>query len=84
MASGRMRRNPAAVVPETANGCLCSFAVQVNSPGFRTDLMLRLLEGGKVTDHRDYHTVHSPQNPAFWWGNFLLIPEEALRDEAGR
>jgi GNAT superfamily N-acetyltransferase len=59
-------------------------AVRVNSPGFRTDLMLRLLEGGKAVDHGDYLTLHSPQNPAFWWGNFLLMPESALRDGADR
>ena len=59
-------------------------AVRVNSLGFRTDLMLRLLEGGKVTDYGDYLTLHSPRNPAFWWGNFLLMPEWALRDEADR
>jgi GNAT superfamily N-acetyltransferase len=57
-------------------------AMRVNSLGFRTDLMLRLLEGGQVVDHGDYLTLHSPQNPAFWWGNFLLMPESALRDEA--
>jgi GNAT superfamily N-acetyltransferase len=59
-------------------------AVRVNSLGFRTDLMLRLLEGGKAVDHGDYLTLHSPQNPAFWWGNFLLMPESALSDEAHR
>ena len=57
-------------------------AVRVNSLGYRTDLMLRLLEGGKAVDHGDYLTLHSPQNPTFWWGNFLLMPESALRDEA--
>ena len=56
--------------------------VRVNSLGFRTDLMLRLLEGGKAVDHGDYLTLHSPQNPLFWWGNFLLMPESALRDQA--
>jgi GNAT superfamily N-acetyltransferase len=56
--------------------------VRVNSLGFRTDLMLRLLEGGQVVDYGDYLTLHSPQNPMFWWGNFLLMPESALRDEA--
>jgi len=59
-------------------------AVRVHSLGFRTDLMLRLLEGGQAVDHGDYLTLHSPQNPTFWWGNFLLMPESALRDEADR
>jgi ribosomal protein S18 acetylase RimI-like enzyme len=57
--------------------------VRVNSLGFRTDLMLRILEGSEVADHGEYLTVRSPANPTFWWGNFLLMPEPALRDDAG-
>jgi ribosomal protein S18 acetylase RimI-like enzyme len=56
--------------------------VRVDSLGFRTDLMLRFLEGGKIVDHGGFLTVCSPENPAFWWGNFLLMPESALRDDA--
>jgi GNAT superfamily N-acetyltransferase len=56
--------------------------VRVDSLGFQTDLMLRLLEGSKIVDHGGYLTVRSPGNPTFWWGNFLLMPESALRDEA--
>jgi ribosomal protein S18 acetylase RimI-like enzyme len=56
--------------------------VRVDSLGFRTDLMIRVLEGSKIVDHGDYLTVCSPGNPSFWWGNFLLMPESALRDEA--
>jgi GNAT superfamily N-acetyltransferase len=56
--------------------------VRVTSLGFRTDLMLRALEGSKTVDHGGYLTVCSPANPTFWWGNFLLMPEPALRDEA--
>jgi ribosomal protein S18 acetylase RimI-like enzyme len=58
--------------------------VRVNSLGFRTDLMLRTLEGSEVADHGEYLTVRSPGNPTFWWGNFLLMPESALRDDAAR
>lgn len=56
--------------------------VRVNSLGFRTDLMLRFLEGSNIVDHGGYLTICSPGNPTFWWGNFLLMPESALRDEA--
>ena len=56
--------------------------VRVDSLGFRTDLMLRVLEGSTVVDHGGYLTVCSPGNPSFWWGNFLLMPESALRDDA--
>ena len=41
--------------------------------------MLRVLEGSEVTDHPAYLAVASPANPAFWWGNFLLLPAQAAR-----
>jgi GNAT superfamily N-acetyltransferase len=47
--------------------------VDVRSLGYRTDLMVRLLEGSQVEDRGDYLAVRSPQNPTFWWGNFLLL-----------
>jgi len=47
--------------------------VQVRSLGFQTDLMLRRLAGARVTDRSDYLVVETPQNPAFYWGNFLLL-----------
>jgi GNAT superfamily N-acetyltransferase len=47
--------------------------VRVRSLGFRTDVALRVLEGGQVTDRGDYLVVRSPGNPGFWWGNFLLL-----------
>jgi ribosomal protein S18 acetylase RimI-like enzyme len=56
--------------------------VRVESLGYRTDLMLRKLEGSSITDMGDYLIVASPSHPDFWWGNFLLGPESAVRDEA--
>jgi ribosomal protein S18 acetylase RimI-like enzyme len=47
--------------------------VRVTSLGFRTDLALRVLEGGQVTDRGDYLVIRSPGNPDFWWGNFILM-----------
>jgi ribosomal protein S18 acetylase RimI-like enzyme len=35
--------------------------------------MIRLLEGSRVDDRGDYLVVRSPQNPTYWWGNFLLL-----------
>jgi len=58
-------------------------AVDVTSLGYRTDLMLRALEGSEVGDHPGYVTVRTPANPEFWWGNFLLLPPRAARNEAG-
>jgi GNAT superfamily N-acetyltransferase len=50
-----------------------ALAVEVRSLGYRTDLMVRLLEGSLVQDRGDYLVVRSPDNPTYWWGNFLLI-----------
>ena len=41
--------------------------------GFRTDVALRVLEGAQVTDRGDHLVIRSPDNPAYWWGNFLLL-----------
>ena len=43
--------------------------------GFRTDIELRILEGGELTEHADCAVLRSPDNPAFRWGNFLLLPD---------
>jgi GNAT superfamily N-acetyltransferase len=52
--------------------------VDVRSLGYRTDLMIRALEGSQVEDRGDYLVVRSPHNPSYWWGNFLLLqPPEA-------
>src|SRR5260370_12802330 len=53
--------------------------VDVRSLGYRTDLMVRLLDGSQVEDRGDYLAVRSPQNPTFWWGNFLLMSATPLR-----
>jgi GNAT superfamily N-acetyltransferase len=58
--------------------------VDVVSLGYRTDLMLRALEGSEVADHPGYVTVRTPANPEFWWGNFLLLPARAVHGEAAR
>src|SRR6266705_1791284 len=57
--------------------------MQVTSLGFRTDLALRVREGAEITDRGDYTVVRSPDNPTFWWGNFLLLagwPEPGTGD----
>jgi len=48
-------------------------AVNVVSLGYRTDLMVRAMEGSEVTDCGDHIVVRSPAHPAYWWGNFLLL-----------
>jgi ribosomal protein S18 acetylase RimI-like enzyme len=47
--------------------------VRITSLGFRTDVALRVLEGAEVTDRGDYLVIRTPDNPEFWWGNFLLL-----------
>jgi GNAT superfamily N-acetyltransferase len=47
--------------------------VEVTSLGYRTDLMVRRMEGSEVTDYPDHLVVRSPQHPGFWWGNFILL-----------
>jgi hypothetical protein len=57
--------------------------MQVTSLGFRTDVALRVGEGAEVADRGDYLVVRTPDNPDYWWGNFLLLaawPEPGTGD----
>ena len=47
--------------------------MRITSLGFRTDVALRVLEGAEVADRGNYLVVRTPDNPDFWWGNFLLL-----------
>jgi len=44
--------------------------------------MIRLLEGSKAEDRGDYLVVSTPQNPTYWWGNFLLLAQPPQPGEA--
>src|SRR3954452_23723173 len=47
--------------------------MDVRGLGWRADLAL-LEISGSVLDNRDDHVVvRTPDNPSFWWGNFLLL-----------
>jgi len=52
--------------------------------GWRTDLAVRRAGGSSVDEHADHLVVRSPDNPAFHWGNFLLVTDQALVDDADR
>jgi GNAT superfamily N-acetyltransferase len=39
--------------------------------------MVRAAEGSQIIDHGDCIAIHSPANPSYWWGNFLLLPAQA-------
>ena len=47
--------------------------MEVRSLGYRTDLMIRTLEGSEIEDRGDYLVIRSSSNPTYWWGNFLLL-----------
>jgi GNAT superfamily N-acetyltransferase len=56
----------------------------LRSLGYRTDLMIRVLEGSQVADRGDYLVIRTAANPTYWWGNFLLLaepPDPASSDE---
>ena len=56
--------------------------MDISSLGLRTDVALRQLSGSEVEDHGDHLVVRTPDNPQFWWGNFVVAPA-APHDEAG-
>jgi len=49
--------------------------VDVQSLGYRTDLMVRRLAGSEIVDRGDYVVVRTPGNPTFYWGNFVLFAD---------
>jgi GNAT superfamily N-acetyltransferase len=56
--------------------------VKVTSLGYRTDLMVRRMEGSEVADYADHVVVRSPGHPGFWWGNFILLAASPQPREA--
>ncbi|GAB2644785.1 GNAT family N-acetyltransferase [Kribbella swartbergensis] len=47
--------------------------MKIESLGFRTDLLLLKLGGSEFEDAGEYIVVRTPDNPGYWWGNFLLF-----------
>lgn len=47
--------------------------MNVRSLGFRTDLALLVQAGSLVEDHGDHLVVRTPDNPTYFWGNFVLF-----------
>lgn len=45
------------------------------SLGFRTDLMLLRMQGSTVQRRQGYVVARTPDNPTYYWGNFLLLDE---------
>jgi ribosomal protein S18 acetylase RimI-like enzyme len=55
--------------------------VQIESLAFRTDLALLELAGSEVEDQETHIAVRTPDNPTYWWGNFLLFPNAPSRGD---
>ena len=45
----------------------------VKSVAFITDVAIRRMEGASATERDGYLVIRTPDNPGFWWGNFLLL-----------
>jgi ribosomal protein S18 acetylase RimI-like enzyme len=55
--------------------------MDVRSLAFRTDLALLALGGSVIEDRGSLLAVHTPDNPAYYWGNFYLLAEPPAEDE---
>lgn len=55
--------------------------MDVASLAFRTDLALRRIAAAQIDDRGDHLVVRSPDNPLFWWGNFLLLASAPPADD---
>jgi ribosomal protein S18 acetylase RimI-like enzyme len=55
--------------------------MEIESLAYRTDLALLELAGSEVEDHRSHIAVRTPDNPGYWWGNFLLFPAAPTRED---
>lgn len=47
--------------------------MEIRSLGLRTDVALLELGGSVVEDRDDHLVVRTPDNPTYWWGNFVLV-----------
>lgn len=56
--------------------------MKVTSLGFRTDLALLQHTGSEVEDHDDHLVIRTPENPSYFWGNFVLFAHAPTVDRA--
>ena len=47
--------------------------MEIQGLGWRTDLALLEISGSVLEDRGDHVVVRTPDNPTFWWGNFLML-----------
>jgi GNAT superfamily N-acetyltransferase len=48
--------------------------MDVSSLGLATDLMLLRLGDSSIEDRGDHLIARTPDNPDYWWGNFIALP----------
>jgi RimJ/RimL family protein N-acetyltransferase len=58
--------------------------MEITSLAYRTDLAMLEHSGSTIEDHGAYVVVRTPDNPTFWWGNHLLLPEGAVDEVRAR
>jgi len=58
--------------------------MDVRSLGLRTELALRTLAGSLVEDRGDHLVVRTPDNPTFWWGSCLVLPQAPANAASAR
>jgi ribosomal protein S18 acetylase RimI-like enzyme len=49
--------------------------MEIRSLAYRTDLAMLERSGSEISDRGTHLVVRTPDNPTFWWGNYLLLPE---------
>ncbi|MFI7065336.1 GNAT family N-acetyltransferase [Kribbella sp. NPDC050124] len=47
--------------------------MKIENLGWRTELLVLELSGSVLEDTGDHVVVRTPDNPGYWWGNFLLF-----------
>jgi ribosomal protein S18 acetylase RimI-like enzyme len=47
--------------------------MDIKGLGWRTDVALLEISGSVLEDRGDHLVVTTPDNPTFWWGNFVLL-----------
>jgi GNAT superfamily N-acetyltransferase len=52
--------------------------------GWLTDIAVLRLSGALIEDRGDHLVVTSPDNPGYYWGNFLLVTDPQARNDAQR
>jgi ribosomal protein S18 acetylase RimI-like enzyme len=55
--------------------------MELMSLAWRTDLALLGYSGSEVLDRGDHLVVRTPDNPSYYWGNFLLLASAPTADE---